>query len=379
MNQTTVILKCDHSGALLSDTYGGKIKQLPEFVVGSEVELFFDLRKAETSGNELPPLDSSVITGCFSYFLAVDKDFDSATAPMFLKTADIEPVITEKQTALKVYIGNTSADMLLRALGTAKSCELTCELAGLNENGTARFSWLFPISVRNRLFMGGKDVPDSIASDPEYLTSAEVKAVIAAESFSAAIAVSPVINAGGNWQIGGHDTGVSAQGLPGIQGPEGPQGPPGPTGAQGERGAAFKVDATGLLDDRSQYDAEAKDFSYLATDNGNVYIKQSDTSGDWSDPIPFKGDKGDPGKDGYTPIKGVDYFDGIQGPRGEKGDKGDKGDTGDTGPKGDKGDKGDRGEQGPPVEIDDNVLADIFQGYLAENPPLAIVDNVVEF
>ena len=40
MNQTTVILKCDHSGALLSDTYGGKIKQLPEFVVGSEVELF---------------------------------------------------------------------------------------------------------------------------------------------------------------------------------------------------------------------------------------------------------------------------------------------------------------------------------------------------
>ena len=329
MNQTTVILKCDHSGALLSDTYGGKIKQLPEFVVGSEVELFFDLRKAETSGNELPPLDSSVITGCFSYFLAVDKDFDSATAPMFLKTADIEPVITEKQTALKVYIGNTSADTLLRALGTAKSCELTCELAGLNENGTARFSWLFPISVRNRLFMGGKNVPDSIASDPEYLTSAEVKAVIAAESFSAAMAVSPVINAGGNWQVGNHDTGVSAQGIPGIQGPEGPQGPQGPTGAQGERGAAFKIDATGLLADRTQYDAEAKDFSYLATDNGNVYIKHSDTSGDWSDPIPFKGDKGD---------------------QGEKGDKGDKGDPGE------KGDKGDQGPAGPQGQAGESII-----------------------
>lgn len=64
-------------------------------------------------------------------------------------------------------------------------------------------------------------------------------------------------------------------------------------GDKGDRGAAFTVDATGLLADRSQYDSEAKDFSFLATDNGNMYIKASDTSGDWSDPIPFKGDKGD--------------------------------------------------------------------------------------
>ena len=66
-----------------------------------------------------------------------------------------------------------------------------------------------------------------------------------------------------------------------------------PQGEQGKRGEAFKFDATGTLAERTQYDAETKDFAYLATDNGNVYIKQSDTSGDWSDPIPFKGDKGD--------------------------------------------------------------------------------------
>jgi hypothetical protein len=58
------------------------------------------------------------------------------------------------------------------------------------------------------------------------------------------------------------------------------------------RGSAFKVDATGLLADRSQYDSEQEGFSYLATDNGNVYIRQG---AGWSDPIPFKGD---PGKDG---------------------------------------------------------------------------------
>ena len=67
---------------------------------------------------------------------------------------------------------------------------------------------------------------------------------------------------------------------------------------KGERGEAFKFDATGPLSELSNYDNELKDFAFLATDTGNIYIKVSDTSGDWSDPIPFKGDKGD---DGLTP------------------------------------------------------------------------------
>ena len=71
-------------------------------------------------------------------------------------------------------------------------------------------------------------------------------------------------------------------------------------GERGERGAAFKIDAIGLLNERAQYDSESKDFSFLATDYGKVYIKQSDNSGDWSDAIPFKGDKGDKGDVGIT-------------------------------------------------------------------------------
>lgn len=69
---------------------------------------------------------------------------------------------------------------------------------------------------------------------------------------------------------------------------------------KGDRGSAFKVDASGLLADKGTYDAEVAGFSYLATDTGNVYIKNSATSGDWSDAIPFKGDKGDPGDKGDT-------------------------------------------------------------------------------
>ena len=60
----------------------------------------------------------------------------------------------------------------------------------------------------------------------------------------------------------------------------------------------------GLLAGLSEHDTEFKWFSYLAHDTGDLYIKQSDTSGDWSDPIPFQG---------------------PEGPKGDKGDNGEKG------------------------------------------------------
>ena len=115
------------------------------------------------------------------------------------------------------------------------------------------------------------------------------------------------------------DTGDT--GPQGETGPRGEKGETGPQGPQGERGEAFTFDMTGLLAERSNYDDEPRGFAFLASDNGSVYIKLSDLSGAWSDPIPFKGEKG------------------------EKGDKGDKGDTGETGPQGEKGEKGDKGDK----------------------------------
>lgn len=131
-----------------------------------------------------------------------------------------------------------------------------------------------------------------------------------------------------------------------IKLPEGPVGPVGPQGEQGEKGdpgQSFTVNAIGTISDRSQYDSEAKGFSFLATDEGNLYIKNSDSPGDWSAAIPFRGPKGDTGEQGPA---------GPTGPQGEKGDKGDTGEQGPAGPtgpqgeKGDKGDKGDTGEKG---------------------------------
>jgi hypothetical protein len=74
-----------------------------------------------------------------------------------------------------------------------------------------------------------------------------------------------------------------------------------PQGLKGERGEAFNPDAVGTFANRSLYDAQGKDFSYLATDvqPSTIYFKRSDTAGDWDGGSPFgqgeKGEKGDTG------------------------------------------------------------------------------------
>ena len=204
------------------------------------------------------------------------------------------------------------------------------------------------------------------SADPEYYTSAQIRALLNAgyemefsaggESWHAGQADGDLYYHYRNRKIGGEwsdkimipkgekgdkgdkgdtgdkgdkgDTGDKGDpgkdGAPGRDGVDGKDGAPGKDdtgekgekGDKGDRGEAFKIDATGTFAERSAYDAGLKNFVYLATDTGNIYIKNSDTPGDWSDPIAFKGEKGDIGSQGE------------QGPQGEKGDKGDRGEAG---------------------------------------------------
>src|SRR5690606_5441750 len=52
------------------------------------------------------------------------------------------------------------------------------------------------------------------------------------------------------------------------------------------------------LSDLTQYDEEPEDFAVLVIDNGDersaIYIKNSDTSGDWSSPVYVSGPRGRP-------------------------------------------------------------------------------------
>ena len=123
---------------------------------------------------------------------------------------------------------------------------------------------------------------------------------------------------------------------------------------KGADGKNFTVDATGVLADLINYNAEPKGFTYLTTDTGVMYIKEDDLSGAWSAGIPFRGPEGPAGADGadgasitsaafvgddlvftkddtttVTLTDAAITLKGADGAEGAKGDKGDKGEDGD--------------------------------------------------
>lgn len=61
---------------------------------------------------------------------------------------------------------------------------------------------------------------------------------------------------------------------------------------RGEKGERFYPDQSGIVADRSFYDASVKDFVFYATDTGQVAIKLSNTSGDWSSWYDWRGPQG---------------------------------------------------------------------------------------
>lgn len=56
-------------------------------------------------------------------------------------------------------------------------------------------------------------------------------------------------------------------------------------GANGKDGTSLRYDEVGLKDNLGQYNDKPYKFSYLAYDTGELYIKLSNTSGDWSEPL----------------------------------------------------------------------------------------------
>ncbi|MGF6694748.1 hypothetical protein M2318_004837 [Metapseudomonas resinovorans] len=77
---------------------------------------------------------------------------------------------------------------------------------------------------------------------------------------------------------------AGGQGAPGIPGPVGP---------------AFQVDASGPLSTRDLYDDEAEGFAFLATDTGDLYLREG-APGGWSAGVPFQGPAGEDGTDGRS-------------------------------------------------------------------------------
>lgn len=140
---------------------------------------------------------------------------------------------------------------------------------------------------------------------------------------------------------------TGAQGPKGDTGPAGPTGPQGAVGPQGPQGNSFTPDVVAASSLRSGYDTQPAGFSFLATDLGAISFKDSATSGDWSDWIPFgRGPQGATGPQGPQGLQGPVGATGPQGPKGDTGETGPQGPTGATGPQGPQGIQGIKGDTG---------------------------------
>ena len=91
----------------------------------------------------------------------------------------------------------------------------------------------------------------------------------------------------------------------------------------------------------------------ISTGFGALFIKLTNASADWSDPIPFgkgpqgnQGELGPEGPTGPTGQQGIVGPDGAVGPQGSQGVAGPQGSTGNTGPAGPQGATGDQGPTG---------------------------------
>jgi hypothetical protein len=169
------------------------------------------------------------------------------------------------------------------------------------------------------------------------------------------------------------------QGIPGPQGSQGIQGPPGATGPQG---LSFEPDAIGTLAQRANFNSQLQGFSYLATDQAQIYFR-SGVSG-WTAGISWgQGPQGPAGTQGIAGAPGSIWRSGsgapsnatgidgdywlntangdvlrrtsgvyslqanIRGPQGAQGPQGSAGPTGSPGTPGTSGTQGPQGAQGP--------------------------------
>ncbi len=164
----------------------GKAVASPEFAVGTCPVLRFDLRSSDKDNvtGRLLPLPVEHVRSD-AYCFSLDSDYDQLTLPKVLTSDKIELHATEEYTFLDVEIPNTAVPALLQALEMAKRVPLKGEIAGYSGGQAgdvpADFVIQCEIFVRNRVYLPGySEPPSEVINNPDYLTAAQVRALIAA-------------------------------------------------------------------------------------------------------------------------------------------------------------------------------------------------------
>ena len=289
------------------------------------------------------------LSRCNAFRAAVDVDYSAETTPLIRTLNDKIDKAQKADGILSIPMDTntvTFADAIANVNGTKNAY---FELWGLDENAIPVMYVMFQIKIANVIDPDGGEPPVDVESD--YATMSEFAAVIAAGDeiqFTANTASESAAHttqtdsdthyrfrnavAQGDWSpwiklpkgVKG-DTGAAGKDGVSVDNVEqtttstesggtnvitvtfsdgkkksfnvwnGAQGEKGDTGEKGATGDAFHFDAIGTLAEKDAYNDEAAGFAYLDTENGNIYIKNSETSADWTDPIPFRGERGSDG------------------------------------------------------------------------------------
>ena len=170
------VLQISPSGARVADRYGDTAVSEPELMLHTRAELVFDLRgMVRGESGELEKFDFSG-TQVSGWYFAIDRDYDSDTAPKLLITSGITFSVTENESLLSVPIADTGTPGLTADLNGKAQAKYTAELGALDSKGRNVFTWQFGITVKNRIYNGGAS--EYVPVDPDYYTALQINAML---------------------------------------------------------------------------------------------------------------------------------------------------------------------------------------------------------
>ena len=282
----------------------------PAVAIGLRAQLRLDLRQALfDSESELLPLDGSELADVTTWYVAMDADFNQATSPVVYDSAPALAIERDgDKTFLRWPLPDTRVTALITAAAERSSLTLQTEIGGYNEEGELIFLAQFPVELRNRIHVEGGSVPEDVVSNPEYLTAAQIRALIEEATRSNTpgppgdsayqIAVKNgyegseaewLDSLGEDGEDG--DDGDSAYQIAVKNGYEGTE-PEWLESLQGTPGQDLKPDATGNPEDLVLFGGEPKGFVFAASvvdeirrcTTVTLYAKRSDDYNDWCNP-----------------------------------------------------------------------------------------------
>lgn len=316
MQTLSKILKLDGGIGMWSTDKGVRIAT-PGLAIGLAARLYLDLRTTVLDNeSRLCSVEYGELADVNSWYIAIDADFNQATAPVVYESApEVTVSQTDGRTILSFLAPDTHVPSLIAAAASRQEVTLQFELGGYNGDGRLIFLAQFPIILRNRVWVEGGTVPEEVTADPEYLTAVQVRALIAEATRSTT--PGPPGEDGKNAYELAVEAGFEGsvlEWLASLKSPPGEDGDDGEdgknayelaveagfegtvlewlAGLKGEPGSGLRIDATGELAELHAYDDAPAGFVFAAstvdpsahTCTKYYYVKASADHADWCDP-----------------------------------------------------------------------------------------------